>query len=224
MIISPHDLQHLSLDRCVGLTSGCFDLLHFYHLHYLERCRAECDFLIVGVDSDELLFSFKNKTPCIPEHHRAAMVAALRCVDAVFIMRNLDQFQAMAGHARKIFKNHPELYGKPIIGGEEKLFVIPDIEEVQSTSAIVAKIRSATHTPPVSDLNMSDLTRIEAAKRLGWTHVHYDKSSRMCIGIAPTSEAASGCKQVGWEPPYHELPFFTASSRKPRSTPKKARS
>jgi len=143
MIITPNDLQHLPLNRCVGLTSGCFDLLHFYHLHYLERCRAECDFLIVGVDSDQLLSTFKNKAPCIPEYHRATMVSALRCVDAVFVMRNLEQFQTMADHAKKIFKNQAILYGKPIVGGGDKLVVIPDVEEVQSTSAIVAKIRDS---------------------------------------------------------------------------------
>jgi cytidyltransferase-like protein len=143
MIISSTDIQFLPVaSKVIGLTSGCFDLLHFYHLHYLERCRAECEFLIVGVDSDQLLTSFKNKAPCIPEYHRAAMVAALKCVDAVFIMRNLEQFQTMADFSRKIFKNHPTLYGKPIIGGAEKLIVIPDVEEVQSTSAIVAKIRA----------------------------------------------------------------------------------
>lgn len=142
MIITLDDLQHLPLNCCVGLTSGCFDLLHFYHLHYLERCRAECDFLIVGVDSDQLLSTFKHKAPCIPEHHRAAMVAALRCVDVVFIMRNLRQFQTLADVAKKIFKNQATLYGKPIIGGDDKLVVIPDVEEVQSTSAIVAKIRA----------------------------------------------------------------------------------
>jgi hypothetical protein len=71
------------------------------------------------------------------------MVSALRCVDAVFVMRNLEQFQTMADHAKKIFKNQAILYGKPIVGGGDKLVVIPDVEEVQSTSAIVAKIRDS---------------------------------------------------------------------------------
>jgi cytidyltransferase-like protein len=144
MLISSQDIPFLPKDRCVGLTSGCFDLLHFYHLHYLERCRAECDFLLVGVDSDQLLTNFKSKPSCIPEHHRAAMVAALKCVDAVFIMRNLDQFQAMADYANKIFKNAPELYGCEIIGGAGKLIIIPDVDEAQSTSAIVKKIRASS--------------------------------------------------------------------------------
>lgn len=90
MIIQPTEFKVLSTQgKRVGITSGCFDLLHFYHLHYLERCRAECDILVVGVDSDQLVMLNKRKQPNIPEHHRGAVVAALKCVDAVFVMRNL---------------------------------------------------------------------------------------------------------------------------------------
>ena len=145
MIIQPTELKHLNLQNLtIGLTSGCFDLLHFYHYHYLERCRAECDFLIVGVDSDQLLKNFKAKDACVPEYHRATMVSALKCVDAVFIMRNLEQFDAVAGFSSKIFKNLPELYGKPIVGAEGKLIVIPDVIEASSTSALVKKIRGGS--------------------------------------------------------------------------------
>ncbi len=141
MIILPTEFEFIKPVGTIGLTSGCFDLLPFYHLNYLERCRAECDYLIVGVDSDQLLFNFKSKNPCVPEYHRAAMVAALKCVDAVFIMRNLNQFQKASEFSHKIFKNLPELYGKPIIGAEDKLVVIPDITEVQSTTELVRKIQ-----------------------------------------------------------------------------------
>ena len=100
MIIRRNEVHKLDLtDKVVGLTSGCFDLLHFYHLRYLEKCRAQCDFLIVGVDSDMLIGKNKNKTPMIPEHHRMAMVDALKCVDAVFQMddiRNIEDFYPIA--------------------------------------------------------------------------------------------------------------------------------
>lgn len=142
MIILPTEFENLNLQgQVVGLTSGCYDLMHFWHLHYLERCRAECDFLIVGVDSDALVQSFKNKVPIIPEYNRVAIVAALRCVKAAFIMRNLDQFHTACGFATKIFKNQTSLYGQPIIG-QEKLVVIPDVMDVQSTTGLVNKIRA----------------------------------------------------------------------------------
>jgi cytidyltransferase-like protein len=147
MIIDINELGKLNLTgKVVGVTSGCYDLLHFYHLHYFERCKAECDFLIVGVDSDQLLSHFKSKPANIPEHHRARMVEALRCVDAVFTLRNLAQLELATRSAHKLFKNLPQLYGKPIVMDKRKckLVVIPDIEEITSTSGIVEKIRKGT--------------------------------------------------------------------------------
>lgn len=148
MITTPAELLEIDLKTKgrVGLTSGCFDLLHFYHLHYLMRCKAQCDFLIVGVDSDDLLTQFKNKSPNVPEYHRAIMVEALKCVNAVFLMRSLDDFRDVTTVADIVFKNEPTLYGEPIVGAQGKLIVIPDVIEVTSTTALVHKIRS---TPEV---------------------------------------------------------------------------
>lgn len=149
MIIRRNEVHKLDLtDKVVGLTSGCFDLLHFYHLRYLEKCRAQCDFLIVGVDSDMLIGKNKNKTPMIPEHHRMAMVDALKCVDAVFQMddiRNIEDFYPIAN---KVFKNSPVIYGRKveIPSGEAELVIIPDIEEVYSTTALINKIRSCANS------------------------------------------------------------------------------
>lgn len=149
MIIRRNEVHKLDLaDKVVGLTSGCFDLLHFYHLRYLEKCRAQCDFLIVGVDSDMLIGKNKNKTPMIPEHHRMAMVDALKCVDAVFQMddiRNIEDFYPIAN---KVFKNSPVIYGNKveINSGEAELVIIPDIEEVYSTTELINKIRSCAST------------------------------------------------------------------------------
>ena len=82
MIITTDDIKYINVEGLVvGITSGCFDLFHYYHLKYLERCKALCDFLIVGVDSDELVMANKNKTPMIPEHHRLSIINSLRCVD-----------------------------------------------------------------------------------------------------------------------------------------------
>ena len=52
MIVEPKEIKFIKTleGQRVGLTSGCFDLLHFYHLHYLLRCHALCDVLLVGVD------------------------------------------------------------------------------------------------------------------------------------------------------------------------------
>lgn len=149
MITTPTELNTMVHQGKVGLTSGCFDLLHFYHLHYLVRCKAQCDYLVVGVDSDDLLTEFKAKAANVPEYHRAAMVEALKCVDAVFIMRSLADFGKATECANVVFKNSDILYGRPIIGASGKLVVIPDVVEVTSTTALVEKIRSMS---PKDDL------------------------------------------------------------------------
>ncbi len=67
------------------ITFGTFDLFHFGHLRILERAAALGDFLCVGVSSDAFNFSKKGKYPVFSEEHRCRIVAALRCVDEVFL-------------------------------------------------------------------------------------------------------------------------------------------
>lgn len=145
MIIRRNEIHKIDLSgKLVGVTSGCFDLLHFYHLRYLEKCKAQCDFLIVGVDSDTLVNKNKNKTPMIPEHHRIAMVDALKCVDAVFQMDEIKDIESFYPIANKVFKNSDTIYGQKVVISNAlcaELVIVPDIEEVYSTTALIEKIR-----------------------------------------------------------------------------------
>lgn len=67
----------------VGYTTGVFDMFHIGHLNILRRAKEQCDFLIVGVSTDELVQHDKNKTPIIPFQDRCAIVEAIRYVDKV---------------------------------------------------------------------------------------------------------------------------------------------
>ncbi len=68
----------------VGFTNGCFDLLHPGHVHLLEQCRAMCDRLIVGINSDASVSRLKGPTrPAQGEAARAAVLASLASVDLV---------------------------------------------------------------------------------------------------------------------------------------------
>lgn len=73
----------------VGYAFVVGDLLHCGHLVFLERCKQHCDFLIVGVYSDELSCVYKRK-PIIPFIQRIRMVAALKAVDMVVKVENKD--------------------------------------------------------------------------------------------------------------------------------------
>ena len=66
-----------------GYVPGGWDMFHIGHLRILERARAQCDRLVVGVVTDEALMAAKGKAPMVPFAQRAAVVAAIGLVDEV---------------------------------------------------------------------------------------------------------------------------------------------
>lgn len=72
------------LQRKRVLTFGTFDLFHFGHLKLLERASKLGDELFVGISSDSLNFSKKNRNPIMNEIERAHIVYSLRFVNSVF--------------------------------------------------------------------------------------------------------------------------------------------
>jgi rfaE bifunctional protein nucleotidyltransferase chain/domain len=98
--------------RRLVVTNGCFDLLHLGHVTYLEAARNRGDLLLVGVNGDQAVRELKGPDrPVNTETDRAAVLAALQCVDAVciFIERAATRFLSMA---------EPDLYVK---GGDYTL-------------------------------------------------------------------------------------------------------
>jgi len=78
----------------VGYTTGVFDLFHIGHLNLLKKAKSGCDRLIVGVSTDELVETYKNKTPIIPFAERIEIVSALKCVDDVVPQSHRDKIAA----------------------------------------------------------------------------------------------------------------------------------
>ncbi len=72
------------------ITFGTYDVFHVGHLRLLERARAHGDYLIVGVSTDQLNYSKKQRLPIYPEQERKAIIASLRCVDEVFDEESLE--------------------------------------------------------------------------------------------------------------------------------------
>ncbi|WP_445381671.1 adenylyltransferase/cytidyltransferase family protein [Robiginitalea sp. IMCC43444] len=64
-------------------TSGCFDIFHFGHLNILERSKDLCEYLIVGVSTDELIEKEKGRRPVIPYEERARVLESISYVDQV---------------------------------------------------------------------------------------------------------------------------------------------
>lgn len=89
-------------NKTVVYTSGTFDMLHANHIKMIEYARSLADILIVGVNTDELVMSYKTQ-PIIPFEERIALVKALKYPDIVIPQKSLN-------HADKVEKLHFDIF------------------------------------------------------------------------------------------------------------------
>jgi D-beta-D-heptose 7-phosphate kinase/D-beta-D-heptose 1-phosphate adenosyltransferase len=130
-------------NETVGLTSGCFDLIHFQHFSFFIRCRRLCSHLIVGVDADEVVRAVKGpQRPIIADFQRALMVDALKPVSFTFIMSGIEDF----GRAAELFSpdiifRNDDFEGREeeIVGREHarRVVIIKDQKFCESTTEII---------------------------------------------------------------------------------------
>ncbi len=92
-IKSPGELKkELSVLKAKGkvivFTNGCFDLIHYGHVRYLETAKRKGDILVVAVNSDRSVRRIKgDKRPILNEKFRAGLIAALESVDYAIIFK-----------------------------------------------------------------------------------------------------------------------------------------
>lgn len=77
----------------IGYTTGVFDMFHIGHLNILKKAKEQCDYLIVGVTTDELV-AYKNKKAIIPHSERMEIVKSIVYVDQVVVQENMDKLEA----------------------------------------------------------------------------------------------------------------------------------
>lgn len=127
--------------QIVGYTTGVFDMFHIGHLNIIKRAKEKCDYLIVGVSTDELVLREKGKTPVIPYEERIEIVEALKYVDQVVPQVDKDKKQAWEKlHFNKMFvgsdwKGTPQWdeYEKQFVPLGVEIIYLPHTDGISST-------------------------------------------------------------------------------------------
>ena len=80
--------------KLIGYTTGVFDMFHVGHLNLLKKAKAQCDFLIVGISTDQLCINNKGVSPIINEKDRLTIVESVKYVDKVVYQKSYDKLIA----------------------------------------------------------------------------------------------------------------------------------
>lgn len=79
----------------VGYTQGVYDLFHIGHLNLLNHAKEYCEYLIVGVNSDNLVQNYKHHDTVINEENRRKIVESIKSVDRAVIVNTLDKTEVL---------------------------------------------------------------------------------------------------------------------------------
>ena len=105
--------------RTVAFTNGCFDILHFGHVQYLEKAKGRDRVLIVGLNSDRSVRKIKGpQRPVVTQNARAAVLAALACVDYVTIFNEETPQKLIAALKPDVLIKGADWKGKKVAGSD----------------------------------------------------------------------------------------------------------
>jgi len=111
--------------KIIGYTTGVFDLFHIGHLNILRRAKEQCDYLIVGVSTDELVETYKHKLPVIPFEERIEIVKSIKFVDLVVPQTSMNKLDAW-----KKLKFDVVFHGDDWKGSDMYNKIVKDLESV----------------------------------------------------------------------------------------------
>ena len=106
--------------RTVAFTNGCFDILHYGHVSYLEAAKKKDRILIVGMNSDASVRTLDKgpERPVVPQDQRAAVLAGLACVDFVVLFDEPTPEALIAALKPDILIKGADWKGRPVAGAD----------------------------------------------------------------------------------------------------------
>ncbi len=130
----------------IGFTNGCFDLLHPGHVSLLAQARAQCDRLVVGLNSDQSVQRLKGPTrPVQSEAARAAVLASLASVDLVVLFEEDTPLKLISALRPHILVKGADytidtVVGADLVQGWGGKIVLADLMPGHSTTATIARM------------------------------------------------------------------------------------
>jgi len=134
----------------VGFTNGCFDIVHAGHVSLLAAARAECDRLIVALNTDASTRRLKGRgRPVNPLTDRAAVIAAIEAVDAVISFDEDTPLEMIRRLVPDVLVKGGDYTVETVVGAHDVQqaggrVVLVDLVEGHSTTGLIEAIR----TPP----------------------------------------------------------------------------
>jgi rfaE bifunctional protein nucleotidyltransferase chain/domain len=141
--------EHRRAGRRIVFTNGCFDVLHRGHIAYLNQAKALGDVLVVGVNSDGSAARLKGPgRPVNPAADRAALLAALSCVDHVTVFGEDTPIELLRTLRPDVYAKggdySPDMLAEtPVVRGYGGTVRILDYLADHSTTAVIDRIRGA---------------------------------------------------------------------------------
>lgn len=126
----------------IVFTNGCFDILHYGHVKYLEEAKNFGDVLIVGLNSDESVKRLKGPSrPINDENDRAKILTALRAVDYVVIFSSDTPYELIKAIIPHILVKGGDYEGKDVVGQDlvEEVRIVEFVNG-KSTTKIIEKV------------------------------------------------------------------------------------
>ncbi|EAK0812109.1 D-glycero-beta-D-manno-heptose-7-phosphate kinase [Campylobacter lari] len=141
-IKSKEELVKLIQNQKVVFTNGCFDIMHYGHIKYLEKAKKLGDILVVGLNSDESVKKLKgNSRPINLEFQRACMLASMYFVDYVVIFNEDTPYELIEFLKPDVLVKGADYKGKEVVGSNlVKKVELIDFEGGFSTTNIINRI------------------------------------------------------------------------------------
>lgn len=131
----------------VVFTNGCFDILHYGHVDYLEKARALGDKLVLGLNTDDSVSRFKGPSrPVQDERSRARVLASLQSIDLVVFFNEDTPENLISELLPDILVKGSDYLAENIVGSEVVKRNGGEVRTIEfvpgySTSRIIEKIK-----------------------------------------------------------------------------------